>query len=265
MDKITQVNIEGHNYGFVAGQAVQGICGAQAADYVKTIVLPEGASLVEGMILLVTFVNNNTAGHEGAIPAYSSDGETFYYDQAMTQPITLPPVECYSMTLVSGDEYEYRAFIVWAVNGVSKPFCDSRGHPCGGGLWGAGDIVSVLVLEDKYIALQASSVTTTNEVIEGSSLPITSGGVFTALLGKLGAKLLNSYYGMTAPNNADNVWIRTTQQGIIPYQSGGRTGGHQSLGTSSWYFQSGYVQNMYVNKINLGSTAGTENGDIWLS
>ena len=48
MDKVTQVNIEGHNYGFVAGQAVKGSCTSTAADWVKTIVLPEGAVAITG-------------------------------------------------------------------------------------------------------------------------------------------------------------------------------------------------------------------------
>ena len=77
-------------------------------------------------------------------------------------------------------------------------------------------------------------------------------------------KYLNGYWGLTDPYGADNVWIRTTSQGIIPYQSGGRTAGHNYLGTSSWYFAYGYIQNMYVNKLNLSSVAGTENGDIWI-
>lgn len=81
----------------------------------------------------------------------------------------------------------------------------------------------------------------------------------------IGAKSANGYWGMTNPNGADNVFIRTTSSGIIPNTGGGRTGGHGAIGTSSWYFQYGFIQNMYVNKLNLSSTPGTENGDIWIS
>jgi len=28
---------------------------------------------------------------------------------------------------------------------------------------------------------------------------------------------LNGYWGMTNPDGTDNVWIRTTSQGLIPY------------------------------------------------
>ena len=104
------------------------------------------------------------------------------------------------------------------------------------------------------------------DVVELDNMnPVTSNAVAVEDAKKLGAKMANSYYGMTAPDGTDNVWIRTTSQGIIPYQSGGRTAGHNYLGTSSWYFGYGYVQNMYVNKLNLSTTAGTENGDIWIS
>jgi len=177
MDKITQINVEGHNYGFVAGQTVRGVSGAQAADYVKIVTLPEGASLTDGMLLAVTFVNGNTAGFAGTQKAYSSDGQNFYWDSQLTDPITLPPVGCYTMTLVSDEEYDFRAYPVWSINGSVQPFCDSRGHPCGGPLWASGDTVTVINLDGKFVALQ----TTCDEVKAGVSLPITSNAVYEAL------------------------------------------------------------------------------------
>ena len=115
-----------------------------------------------------------------------------------------------------------------------------------------------------YDALQNVTVTAVDVVEDGNMNAVTSNAVSQALKSKLGAKSANGFWGMTDPSGADNVWIRTTWNGIIPYQSGGRTAGHGGLGTSSWYFGSGYVQNMYVNKLNLSSTTGTENGDIWI-
>ena len=55
----------------------------------------------------------------------------------------------------------------------------------------------------------------------------------------------NGYYGMARPDGNTSDWIRTTSSGIIPYQRGGSTAGHCSIGTSSWYFSSAYIQNMY--------------------
>ena len=65
----------------------------------------------------------------------------------------------------------------------------------------------------------------------------------------------NSYWGMCTPDNGDTAWVRTTTLGIIPYQSGGAGSGHQSLGTSSWYFSAAYIDNIY-GKLN-GSCTGS--------
>ena len=46
----------------------------------------------------------------------------------------------------------------------------------------------------------------------------------------------------------DSSWIRTTSNGIIPYQSGGAGGGHCGIGTSSWYFSNAYIDT--VNCVN---------------
>ena len=116
-----------------------------------------------------------------------------------------------------------------------------------------------------YEALQNVTITAVDVIEENNMNAVTSNAVYEGLSSKLGGKFLNSYYGITAPDGADNVWIRTTSQGILPYQSGGRTAGHSYLGTSSWYFGYGYIQNMYVNKLNLSNVAGTENGDIWIA
>ena len=63
------------------------------------------------------------------------------------------------------------------------------------------------------------------------------------------------YWGMCAPDNNDAVYVRTTTSGIIPYQAGGAGSGHQSLGTSSWYFSAAYIDNVY-GKLN-GSCTGS--------
>ena len=115
-----------------------------------------------------------------------------------------------------------------------------------------------------YQALQNVTVTAVDVVENGNMNAVTSNAVYEGMQAKLGAKLANSYQGMALPDGTDAGYIRTTQNGLLPYQSGGRTAGHGNIGTSSWYFASGYIQNMYVNKLNLSSTAGTENGDIWI-
>ena len=66
-------------------------------------------------------------------------------------------------------------------------------------------------------------------------------------LGVIGTKNTNGFYGLTRPDGNDFDWIRTTSNGIIPYQSGS----YSSLGTSSWRFSKAYIDTIY------GSLSGT--------
>lgn len=83
-------------------------------------------------------------------------------------------------------------------------------------------------------------------------------------------KYANGYWGMTDPYGSDNVWIRSTSQGILPYQSGNAGNGHCSLGTSSWYWEYAYIDNIYgnlygaANRIRVGVPSSKTDGDIWI-
>ena len=59
----------------------------------------------------------------------------------------------------------------------------------------------------------------------------------------------NGYYGLESLQRGSEGWIRTPQPGLIPYQSGG----HGSLGTSSWPFNDLHTRNInschHVNMI----------------
>lgn len=74
----------------------------------------------------------------------------------------------------------------------------------------------------------------------------------------------NGYYGMTA-NGDEGNWVRTTKNGIIPYQSGTNA----SLGTSSWIFAKAYIDYTYTNEIK--STASSKSlglqgyGNVWIT
>ena len=68
----------------------------------------------------------------------------------------------------------------------------------------------------------------------------------------LGAATTSStYYGMADPDGTTTNWIRTTEQGIIPYESGSLGSGHQSLGTATWYFKNSYIDNMTTGFITI--------------
>ena len=70
-------------------------------------------------------------------------------------------------------------------------------------------------------------------------------------------KALNGYYGLSDPDGYDDVWIRTTRSGLIPYQSGG----YSSIGTNSWRFTDGWFNNINAKNITVaknGSTSSIE-------
>lgn len=68
---------------------------------------------------------------------------------------------------------------------------------------------------------------------------------------KMSAVSANGYYGMARPDNNTSDWIRTTTNGLLPVQSGGRGSGHSSLGTSSWYFSQAYIDHVYTTDVKI--------------
>lgn len=74
-------------------------------------------------------------------------------------------------------------------------------------------------------------------------------------LGVIGTKNTNGFYGLTHPDGNDSDWIRTTSNGIIPYQSGS----YSSLGTSSWRFSKAYIDTIY-GSLNGTATKAMQDG-----
>ena len=64
---------------------------------------------------------------------------------------------------------------------------------------------------------------------------------------------INGYYGFCTPEADDGDWIRTTRNGLIPYQSGG----YSSLGTSSWRFNDGWFNNINTKTITVAKNGDT--------
>lgn len=72
-------------------------------------------------------------------------------------------------------------------------------------------------------------------------------------IGAMGTVSANGYYGLALPDKTTSNWIRTTVNGIIPYQSGGAS----ALGTSSWPFNNAYINIVYGNLSGNATTATT--------
>lgn len=62
-----------------------------------------------------------------------------------------------------------------------------------------------------------------------------------------------SYPGLAKPDGTTTGWVRTTQNGLLPYQSGGSGG----IGTSSWPFSNGYFTNLYKGGASVATVTWT--------
>lgn len=74
----------------------------------------------------------------------------------------------------------------------------------------------------------------------------------------LSAESNNGFWGMRTPDGG-NDWIRTPNNGLIPYISGNAGSGHSSLGTSGWYFSAAYIDKVYGSLKGNADTASSAN------
>ena len=72
----------------------------------------------------------------------------------------------------------------------------------------------------------------------------------------LSAESNSGFWGMRTPDGG-NDWIRTPNNGLIPCVPGGAGGGHSSLGTSSWYFSTAYIDKVYGSLKGNADTASS--------
>lgn len=85
----------------------------------------------------------------------------------------------------------------------------------------------------------------------GYELRAISSGNTRSTIGAMAAINANGFYGMGTPSGGTSDWIRTTSNGIIPYQSGGAS----SLGTQSWPFNNAYINTVYGSLSGNASSA----------
>lgn len=178
MTKLSRQNIGGIDYTMV-GCTLTGVCASGASDYVKAVVLSDGDILSDGMTVVVTFANGNTAGTAPAsLTIYSSDQVNYYSDSGLTQPFTLAPSGCYEIEYTgTGNAYTYISYPVMQVGGVTAPLCDSCGKKTSGAVWDAGDAVLVLYSGNKFMIVSGL----TNVVTADSKKAVTSGAVADAI------------------------------------------------------------------------------------
>lgn len=157
MSKILRQNVGGVDFTMV-GCALTGVCPTAAADYVKQITLSDGDVIEDGMMMVVTFANGNSAGNApNTKTIYSSDQVNYFEDDQLTIPFTLAPEGCYEIEYTgTANAYTYTDYPVFQVGSVSGPVCDYRGHIASGDLWNSGDSVQCMLKEGKFLLLGGS-------------------------------------------------------------------------------------------------------------
>lgn len=112
----------------------------------------------------------------------------------------------------------------------------------------------------------ASTETWTNKMyINGSNGKLYVGSTAVSLEGHthsnyLGGVKVGSYYGMAEPDGTDTNWTRCSKLGLIPYaaNSDNTNGNVTDLGTSTWTFRSGFINNLYYKDLKcVDVTAST--------
>lgn len=72
----------------------------------------------------------------------------------------------------------------------------------------------------------------------------------------LSAEYNSGFWGMRTPDGG-NDWIRTSNNGLLPYVNGNAGSGHSSLGTNTWYFSTAYIDKVYGSLKGNADTATT--------
>lgn len=89
---------------------------------------------------------------------------------------------------------------------------------------------------------------------------VTSPANFRSAISTLSAVNANGYWGMGRPDGNTSDYIRTTQNGIIPYQSNGSG----SVGTTAWPFSYMHSRS-YSSRRSEYNASTTPSGSLWLN
>ena len=104
------------------------------------------------------------------------------------------------------------------------------------------------------VDITGNAATATKATQDGSGNTITS--TYATIAKTYDDTTNTSYRGMRGLDGSTSGWVRTTTSGIIPVQSGAAGSGHSGLGTSSWYFATAYIDNIY-GKLNGNCTGSS--------
>ena len=213
MPKILRQNVGGIDYA-MAGCALSGSCATAASDFVKVVTLSDGDTVSDGMSLAVAFTNGNTAGNApGTTTIYSSDQVHYFSDSGLTQPFTLAPAGCYTITYTgTGNAYTYKSFPVLSVGGVTAPVCSINGRNIGTSAWNAGDTGVFIYTAGKFMLVSVNLDNTTGV------LPVVHGGTGRTTAPNIQINLASNNSVSELPSSGD---VAPGVTGTLPVAHGG--------------------------------------------
>lgn len=157
MPKLLRQNVGGTDYTMV-GCALTGVCASAADAFIKAVTLSDGDEISDGMTVIVTFANGNTAGTAPASKTiYSSDQVSYYEDSGLTVPFTLAPAGCYTITYTgAGNAYTYISYPVIQIGNVTGVICDASGNAVSGSLWAKGAQIGIMFKDGKFLLVSGA-------------------------------------------------------------------------------------------------------------
>ena len=260
MPKILRQNVGGIDYA-MAGCALSGSCATAASDFVKVVTLSDGDTVSDGMSLAVAFTNGNAAGNApGTTTIYSSDQVHYFSDSGLTQPFTLAPAGCYTITYTgTGNAYTYKSFPVLSVGGVTAPVCSINGRNIGASAWNAGDIGVFIYTAGKFLLVSVNLDNTTGV------LPIAHGGTGQTTQADINKAFVAALGSATADvtDGTEFISSNATDNGFSETGDGGPNKPYRRQFVKVWNYIKGKISSVLgLSTTGLSTGTITTTGDI---
>ncbi len=178
-----------------------------------------------GGVRIVGYIGGYGGAHSIDVTVPFRDGNTRTIEVNSIGNSTVTSSSCSLQVIVGNDKYIY--IVIWRYANGGFPYYDLQLY---------GDEVR-MVNGDWTAAPPAGEKRFDSNELERKE--------FNVIL-PLRSRYTNSYPGMASLRDDVN-WIRTTKNGLIPYQSGGAS----ALGTESWPFNNIYGKNLYINNSRI--------------
>lgn len=235
-ERLFEVDIPARFTNVVQGFTGQGHTGTQKVKIIARGKNTNASTSSVGHMRIFGSIGGWTAGSKGAIDIYiptrSASQSTFEVNAY--SPTLIGNTACYfTPRISSSDGYVY---LLMGVNDYYSYNFIIEGQ-------------DIEIIDSDWLAASGISGT---DIFNTTAISTAQFGGYPLKVEKL-----NGYFGFALPDKTRNEWMRTTYNGMIPYQAGGAS----ALGTESWPFNNLYTNNARIN--NLNWTGSGLRGMVW--